>query len=150
MAYHYSDPKRESDPHALPNVEVFRGILRTCTDCGAEQLADDSVIGDDAFPDCECDESHINSSPGWFWQACFPGCLPDGEPNGPFDSEAEALAAAREAAGFCPNGRPDGAPCYPCDGLPEPGRRVHVCRACKCRYMGTHSAAECALNGGAR
>lgn len=33
-------------------------------------------------------------SPGWYWHACFPGCLPDGEPCGPFDSEAEALADA--------------------------------------------------------
>lgn len=21
---------------------------------------------------------------GWYWWACFPGCLPDGEPAGPF------------------------------------------------------------------
>jgi hypothetical protein len=33
---------------------------------------------------------------GWYWQACFPGCLPDGEPSGPFETEAEALADARE------------------------------------------------------
>jgi hypothetical protein len=29
---------------------------------------------------------------GWYWWACWPGCLPDGEPNGPFNSEAEAIA----------------------------------------------------------
>ena len=28
---------------------------------------------------------------GWFWWACHPGCLPDGEPFGPFDTEAEAV-----------------------------------------------------------
>ncbi len=27
--------------------------------------------------------------------SCFPGCLPDGDPNGPFDSEALAIADAQ-------------------------------------------------------
>lgn len=31
---------------------------------------------------------------GWYWRACFPGCLPDGEPSGPFATEEEALADA--------------------------------------------------------
>jgi len=26
----------------------------------------------------------------WYWQACYPGCLPDSDPFGPFDSEDEA------------------------------------------------------------
>ena len=28
---------------------------------------------------------------GWFWWSCFPGCLPDSDPFGPFDSELEAI-----------------------------------------------------------
>ncbi len=32
--------------------------------------------------------------PGWYWWACFPGCLPDSEPNGPFDTEADAYLDA--------------------------------------------------------
>ncbi len=32
---------------------------------------------------------------GWYWWACFPGCLPDGEPSGPFNSEREAILDAR-------------------------------------------------------
>ena len=32
---------------------------------------------------------------GWYWWPCFPGCLPDNEfPNGPFESEDEAIANA--------------------------------------------------------
>jgi hypothetical protein len=27
---------------------------------------------------------------GWYWWACFPGCLPDGEPSGPFKTAKEA------------------------------------------------------------
>jgi hypothetical protein len=33
---------------------------------------------------------------GWYWWACFPGCLPDGEPNGPFASSGQALRDADE------------------------------------------------------
>lgn len=32
---------------------------------------------------------------GWYWWACFPGCLPDGEPTGPFKSEDEAIRDAQ-------------------------------------------------------
>lgn len=34
--------------------------------------------------------------PGFYWQACFPGCLPDGDPVGPFTSYAAALEDARQ------------------------------------------------------
>lgn len=40
----------------------------------------------------EAEDSH---EPGWYWQACFPGCLPDGEPCGPFQTEEEAMADAK-------------------------------------------------------
>ena len=33
---------------------------------------------------------------GWYWWACFPGCLPDGEPMGPFESEQAAIEAANQ------------------------------------------------------
>jgi hypothetical protein len=69
----YSDPSRESEPHALPNVEVFHTDNYPAEDC-EEPLAD-----------------------GWYWWPCFPGCLPDGEPMGPFKSAADALADAQDA-----------------------------------------------------
>lgn len=72
MSQAYSNPKRESDPYALPDVEVFHSNDYPPED-GAEALEE-----------------------GWYWWSCFPGCLPDGEPNGPFATEAEALADARE------------------------------------------------------
>ena len=31
---------------------------------------------------------------GYYWQACFPGCLPDGDAIGPFDTEKEAIDSA--------------------------------------------------------
>ena len=33
--------------------------------------------------------------PGWYWWACFPSCLPDGEANGPFMSSWAAYKDAR-------------------------------------------------------
>ena len=70
----YSDPSRECDPYALPNVEVFH-------------------IPDDCEPETE-DGKPLPD--GWYWWSCFPGCLPDGDPIGPFDTEEEALVDAQE------------------------------------------------------
>lgn len=39
----------------------------------------------------ECPEGLI----GWYWQACFPGCLPDDDAIGPFDSYEAAVMDAR-------------------------------------------------------
>ena len=33
---------------------------------------------------------------GWYWWACFPGCLPEGEPWGPFGTEQDAITDARD------------------------------------------------------
>ena len=32
--------------------------------------------------------------PGRYWWPCFPGCLPDGDPVGPFQTEREAVIDA--------------------------------------------------------
>ena len=69
----YSDPARADDPVALPDVEVFRyGCSPT----------EDSAFGQPM-------------EPGWYWWSCFPGCLPDSDPVGPFETESEALADAQ-------------------------------------------------------
>ena len=31
---------------------------------------------------------------GWYWHACFPGCLPEGDLSGPFETEEEAIKDA--------------------------------------------------------
>jgi hypothetical protein len=72
MSQHYSDPGRANDPHALPDIEVF--------------------YADDLPPD----ENGFASPPGWYWWVCLPGCLPDSDPFGPYESEAAAVAAAQE------------------------------------------------------
>jgi hypothetical protein len=44
------------------------------------------------------DTAGLLTGPGWYWWACFPGCMPDGEPSGPFATEAEAIADAQGGA----------------------------------------------------
>lgn len=72
MSQAYSDPSRADDPHALPDVEVWYA-----------DAAD--------FPDGNGEPN----AAGWYWWTCFPGCLPDSDPMGPFETEADALADAQ-------------------------------------------------------
>jgi hypothetical protein len=81
MSQHYSDPSRESETYALPDVEVFY--------ITPAQAANRVSNYDDGTSD-DCTE------PGWYFWYCFPGCMPDSEPMGPYATEAEAVAAAQE------------------------------------------------------
>lgn len=80
MSQHYSDPAREDDHYALPNVEVF-------------EIWDDKR---GKRHNGMADEEGNALEPGWYYWCCFPGCLPDSAPVGPFATEAEALADAQE------------------------------------------------------
>lgn len=88
MGYHYSDPERENDPHALPDVETF--YVTASEIITAES---DSVWYEMMSNDRNAD---ADSLAGYYYWLCFPNCLPDGDPVGPFSSESAALAAARE------------------------------------------------------
>jgi hypothetical protein len=87
MSQAYSDPKRASDPHALPNAEVFHLAASDFADSAEGTWMREAM----AEPDADA-----GSMAGWYWWACLPGCLPDTEPTGPFETEAEALADAQE------------------------------------------------------
>ena len=82
MSYHYTDKTRETEPTALPDVEVFY-----MTDEQALEALTHSSYGFDA-------------EAGHYYAHGSPGCLWDSDPVGPFDTEEEALKEAREAAGF--------------------------------------------------
>jgi hypothetical protein len=102
----YSDPSRETDPCALPDIEVFE---RTAEECATD---DEDLVFEylKRFPlaafnsrdrgkmiDAIIEEEGITG--GWFYWYCFPGCLPDSEaPMGPYETAKEALAAARSEA----------------------------------------------------
>ena len=38
------------------------------------------------------------NNPGWYWQSCQPGCLPDSEPHGPFITSYAAYEDANPHA----------------------------------------------------
>ena len=78
MGQFYTDLSSERDPYSLPNAEVFH------------------MSGEDILESDWKDDEGDPMPAGWYWWACFPGCLPDGEAFGPFDSEDEAIADARE------------------------------------------------------
>lgn len=102
MTQAYSNPEREADPHALPDVEVFKGYRHECRRCKTERPLFPDYYGT-LHPDQEvCEVCNnmglrcIDTKVAWYWWACFPGCLPDGEPNGPFETEEAALADAQQ------------------------------------------------------
>lgn len=97
MQTYYDETRRENE-HALPDLEVFY--------MSAPELADAEWVDGDGDA----------KEPGWYYWTCFPGCLPDSNPVGPFVTEEEALVSARESAGFCPHGKDDETPCEECDG----------------------------------
>lgn len=71
----YSDPSRETEPHALPDVEVFH------------------------HPDyydlnAECKDPNDWHDHGWYYAYGQPGCLWDSDPMGPYDTAQEAQEAA--------------------------------------------------------
>lgn len=83
MGQAYSDPKRENDPHALPDVEYWY--------VSPKQAANRVKAYDDGSSD-DCTET------GWYWWPCIPGCLPDGEAMGPFATEEECIADFQDGA----------------------------------------------------
>lgn len=100
----YSNPERESDPHALQDVEVFE---LTANEVAAldEDMVDEYCRRKEfrlaawnsrdaqAMLSTMVDEQGITG--GWFYWYCFPGCLPDSDPIGPFATRQEALDAAQ-------------------------------------------------------
>jgi hypothetical protein len=103
MAQHYSDPSRESDPYALPDVETFQLTAREVAERDEDliheylkkfPLATVNSRDHDKMIDAIIEDHGIEG--GWFYWYCLPGCMPDSEPIGPYKTEAEAVADMRE------------------------------------------------------
>lgn len=109
MSYYYSDPSREDDAHALPDVWI--------TELTAEEVAEhqeDEIHSLMRRPEFRL--ASMNSrvreklietliaeegiTGGWCWYYCFPGCMPDSGPNGPFATHDEALADMRDSQDY--------------------------------------------------
>jgi hypothetical protein len=92
MSQFYSDPAREAETYSLPDCETF--FLHS----GPRRFYDRSYVMDYCTTDPEhgpeaCDDC---PEPGWYYQFCFPGCLPESDPVGPYKTEAEAIEACRD------------------------------------------------------
>jgi len=83
----YTDPEREKDPNALPDAEAFH----------VPNDYNPQVFDEDSLGECEVSNTF---PPGFYWWSCLPGCLPDSDPFGPFETEQEAVADARERAEY--------------------------------------------------
>jgi len=105
MTQFYTDESRETETHALPDAEVFQLTAREAAEYCEEdiyqfskrhefRLASMNSRDRDAMFDAMIEELGITG--GWFYWFCFPGCLPDSTPFGPFDTRQEAIDAARE------------------------------------------------------
>ncbi len=94
--YIYSDPKRENDPHALPDIELWEDIIvkLDCL-CGSSSEIPQQSVGCSNCGSVTTETESTNEL-GWFYWACFPGCLPDGDIVGPFESYKDAMADAQK------------------------------------------------------
>ncbi len=116
MSYFYLDPARELETYACPDAEVFHVKAgdwwhdsngERCDEptvyapCGDEGTTWDAER--EAFV-CHCPSKNVFEvterpcEAGWYWWACLPGCLPDSEPNGPFETAQAAIDDAQEGA----------------------------------------------------
>tara|TARA_Y100000310_G_scaffold315023_1_gene365106 strand:- start:154 stop:474 length:321 start_codon:yes stop_codon:yes gene_type:complete len=104
MTQAYSDPSRETDQHALSDIEVFHASPSefTCAQPGTWQAAIMESFGAEAGNDNISAREHFsrsaNAASGYYWWSCFPGCLPDSDPIGPFETLADAIADAQGGA----------------------------------------------------
>ena len=88
-----------------PQIEAFTGFTplgispkKAGRYAGYHRFIDDEGYGYGSFEVFWVDqweESDTNSEPGWYWWPCFPGCLPDTDAVGPFDTAKQAFDNAR-------------------------------------------------------
>lgn len=87
----YSNPQREAEEYALPDCEVFfhQHAKRELCALNAGYKAE-------LYGECVLDEEGDCLGTGWYYWSCFPGCLPGGDPFGPYDTQEIAIADCRD------------------------------------------------------
>lgn len=87
------------------NLQVWEERITevTCSECDSVMpVPHDSAHADsDVYcPSCEHKLTSValadTDRSAWWWWCCSPGCLPEGAPNGPHDSEVDALEEATD------------------------------------------------------
>lgn len=83
---------------APPNTEWWKDDLVECMDGRCPWTGPRTMLEDGGCPECGSLKRRmrvLERGQWWYW-SCSPGCLPDGEPMGPFATEADALEDARD------------------------------------------------------
>lgn len=74
---------KDSENQPYGSFEVFYADIADCADLAKIEIA--AAVAE---------EDRTTFHPGYYWWACFPGCMPDGDPSGPFRSEEAAVEDA--------------------------------------------------------
>jgi hypothetical protein len=88
MSQFYSDSEREHETYSLPDAETF---YMTASDF---VNAEEGTWMHDRMSDDR--DASADSLAGWYYWFCIPGCLPDSEPSGPFETEQDAIDDASQ------------------------------------------------------
>jgi hypothetical protein len=98
MSQYYMNPSDVNDPTKLPNILIMFCQYGYCKECRSLRISEVGIKREACNdPECKLEDVSVEiTDAGWFWWFCLPGCVPDSEPNGPFEREDLALADARE------------------------------------------------------
>lgn len=105
MPYVYSNPERQHDTYALPDVHIFQLTAEETAEADEDlmrkylrrfPLASMNGREHERMLAAMVEEEGISG--GWFYAYGFPGCLHDSCPFGPFKTYAAAVEAAQEGA----------------------------------------------------
>jgi hypothetical protein len=87
----------------MNNVECWLATIYIveCENCGDYEVSEDraTAVSPTHCPSCErTDRTSVKATDkqAWFYWYCLPGCLPDSDESGPFDTEQAALDDAEE------------------------------------------------------
>lgn len=110
----YSNPKDADKPNRLPDAEVWQDRVATVAcGCGTYDVPEDEAYAESKSycPSCAQPGAtrHKTRRMAWWYRYCSPGCLPDSDTYGPYDSRDEAECALRDNAGAydCPDDEDD-------------------------------------------
>jgi hypothetical protein len=103
----YTDTTKERDTYSMPDAEVFQLTAREFAELDGDLMLEYSRKHEyrlatmnskvwEKMIDAIVDENGIEG--GWFFHFCFPGCLPESSPFGPYPSRDAAVSAARDMA----------------------------------------------------
>lgn len=103
----YSDPSRESEKWSLPDCQAFQMTAEEVAETMEDEiynlmkrkefrLASMSPRVREKMIETLIEENAVKG--GWFYQYCFPVCLPEGDPVGPFETCDDAIKACQEEA----------------------------------------------------